>query len=110
MADGSAGQDDGRAGGDALTLRIAQLRQAAQACRRSWRWQFGRFWLLRWENTLRRPSWRLDEENNAWRQMRAEVRRYAELRRQLAELSALAAGRGDSGVAGGDNRMNSPAS
>ena len=63
------------------------LRREARACRRVWRWHWERFWLLRWENTLRRPSWRVDEEAAAWRRMRAEVRRYAELRRQMAAQS-----------------------
>ncbi len=67
--------------------RLVALRTAAVTCRREWRWQFGRFWLLRWENTLRRPGWRVDEEARAWRRMREEVRRYAELRRHIAELS-----------------------
>jgi len=67
--------------------RLVRLRAAAVECRREWRWQFGRFWLLRWENTLRRPGWRVDEETRAWRRMRDEVRRYAELRRQIADLT-----------------------
>jgi len=68
--------------------RQDDLRQAACECRRVWRWHWGRFWLLRWENTLRRPSWRVDEETRAWRRMRAEVRRYAGLRLQIAERDA----------------------
>ena len=60
------------------------VRQAARDCRRVWRWHWEQFWLLRWENTLRRPSWRVDEEARAWRRMRAEVRRYAALRLQMA--------------------------
>jgi len=67
--------------------RLARLRAAARECRHEWRWQFGRFWLLRWENMLRRPGWRVDEETRAWRRMRDEVRRYAELRRQIAALA-----------------------
>ena len=71
----------------ARAARLARLRAAALTCRREWRWQYGRFWLLRWENTLRRPGWRVDAEARAWRQMRDEVRRYADLRRQIAALS-----------------------
>lgn len=63
------------------------LCHAARDCRRVWRWHWERFWLLRWENTLRRPSWRVDEEARAWRRMRAEVRRYAGLRHQIAARS-----------------------
>ncbi len=78
--------------GPGLEARLHGLRAAAVACRRAWRWHYGRFWQLRWENTLRRPSWRVDEENRAWRQMRDEVRRYAELRGQIAALSRDADG------------------
>jgi hypothetical protein len=60
------------------------LRREARDCRRIWRWHWQRLWLLRWENALRRPGWRVDEEAFAWCRMRAEVRRYAALRRQLA--------------------------
>lgn len=62
----------------------APLRAALRASRRAWRWHWERFWLLRWENALRRPAWRVDEEARAWQRMRAEVRRYAELRAQIA--------------------------
>ena len=72
----------------AAMARIAQLREAARACRKSWRRHWGRFWKLRWENSMRRPSWRVEAEAQAWRRMRVEVRRYAELRRQIAELTA----------------------
>ena len=75
-----------------LDERLARLRAATAECRREWRWQFGRFWLLRWENTLRRPGWRVDEERRAWRRMREEVRRYAELRRQIADLASTSHG------------------
>ena len=63
------------------------LRQAVRDCRRVWRWHWERFWVLRWENALRRPSWRVDEEAQAWQRMRAEVRRYARLRNRLATAS-----------------------
>jgi hypothetical protein len=60
------------------------LERAIRDCRRRWRWHYGRFWLLRWENRFHRPAWRLAAEDEAWRAMRAEVRHYAALRRQLA--------------------------
>ena len=63
------------------------LRREARDCRRVWRWHWERFWMLRWENTLRRPSWRVDEEGRAWCRMRAEVRRYAGLRHRMAARS-----------------------
>jgi len=59
------------------------LRRAARDCRRLWRWHWERYWILRWENALRRPSWRVEEEARAWQRMRAEVLRYAELRLQI---------------------------
>jgi len=64
------------------------LRREARDCRRVWRWHWQRLWLLRWENALRRPGWRVDEEALAWCRMRAEVRRYAALRLRLATRSA----------------------
>lgn len=64
------------------------LRREARDCRRVWRWHWQRLWLLRWENALRRPGWRVDEEALAWSRMRAEVRRYAALRLRLATRSA----------------------
>lgn len=65
------------------------LRRAARDCRRVWRWHWERFWILRWENALRRPSWRVEEEARAWRRMRAEVLRYAELRLRIAAHSGV---------------------
>ncbi len=61
---------------------------AAVACRRIWRQRWERFWLLRYENTLRRPTWRIEEETRAWHASRASVRRYAELRAELAAVRA----------------------
>jgi hypothetical protein len=70
----------------AAGARVDALRTALAETRHAWRWHWGRFWTLRWENTLRRPGWRAEEENNAWHRMRDEVRRYAALRAQLREL------------------------
>lgn len=78
--------------------RIETLQQAVVQCRQSWRWWYGKFWQLRHENTLRRPSWRVEEETKAWRRMRAEVRNYAELRRQLREARLPAEAGNDAGV------------
>ncbi len=66
--------------------QIEQWRVAARDCRRVWRWLWQRFWILRWENALRRPSWRVEEESRAWRRMRDEVRRYADIRLRIAAL------------------------
>lgn len=66
--------------------RICTLGDALGQSRRSWRLLYGRFWQLRQENSVRRPAWRVEEETNAWRRSRAEVRRYAELRTQLRDL------------------------
>lgn len=62
---------------------LEPLRRAVRESRRAWRWHWERFWLLRWENTLRRPGWRVDEEGRAWRRMRDQVRHYAQLRLRL---------------------------
>lgn len=48
--------------------------------------------MLRWENALRRPGWRVEEEQRAWQRMRAEVRRYAQVRSQMATASGAALG------------------
>ncbi len=66
---------------------LGDLYRAARDCRRVWRWHWERFWILRWENTLRRPSWRVGEEARARRRMRLEVVRYAELRLRIAAQS-----------------------
>lgn len=66
--------------------RISTLGDAIGQSRRAWRLLYGRFWQLRQENSVRRPSWRVEEETKAWRRSRAEVRRYAELRIQLRDL------------------------
>jgi hypothetical protein len=68
--------------------------RAARECRRVWRWHWQRYWILRWENALRRPSWRVEEEARAWRHMRDEVRRYAALRRSRRRDAVFAPGRG----------------
>ena len=68
----------------ATPATLDELRQAARECRGVWRWHWERFWILRWENALRRPSWRVEEEARAWRRMRAEVRTYAGLRLRIA--------------------------
>jgi hypothetical protein len=66
--------------------RTTTLGEAIQQSRRAWRLLYGRFWQLRHENTVRRPSWRVEMEAQAWKAMRAEVRRYGELRAQLHDL------------------------
>jgi hypothetical protein len=66
--------------------RLSTLREAVGQSRRAWRSLYGRFWQLRHENSIRRPSWRVEEETKTWHQARAEVRRYAELRGQLRDL------------------------
>ncbi len=71
-----------------LRVRLGRVAEAARECRHLWRWHWVNFWMLRWENTLRRPAWRVEEERRAWRRMRDEVRVYAGLRRQMAALSA----------------------
>lgn len=63
--------------------RLDRLRGSARDCRRAWRWHWEHFWMLRWENALRRPAWRIDEETRAWRRMRAEVRQYARVRAEI---------------------------
>jgi hypothetical protein len=68
---------------------LAPLREAVRASRRVWRWHWERFWLLRWENTLRRPGWRVDEEGRAWLRMREHVRHHAQLRLRLAARAAM---------------------
>jgi hypothetical protein len=72
--------------------QLDRLREAAGVSRRIWRWHWQRFWLLRWENALRHPNWRVEQEACAWRRMRAEVRRYAGIRGQLAAYSAAGPG------------------
>ena len=64
------------------------LHRAARECRRAWRWHWQRFWTLRWENALRRPNWRVEEETRAWRRMRGEVQRYAGFRLRIAARSS----------------------
>lgn len=71
---------------DARCIVSRELRDRARDCRRVWRWHWERFWILRWENALRRPGWRVEEEQQAWRRMRAEVRRYAQVRAQIAGM------------------------
>lgn len=62
------------------------LRRQIELCRRDWRLAHGRFWMLQWENRVRRPSWRVEMEDEAWRKAREHVRRYAMLRRLLRSL------------------------
>jgi hypothetical protein len=90
MHDGALPQADAAPARVASQARMGELRMAARECRRLWRWHWERFWMLRWENALRRPSWRVEEEQRAWRRMRAEVRRYAQLRSQIATVSSTA--------------------
>jgi hypothetical protein len=66
--------------------RLDGLRTALVETRKSWRWWRGKFWTLRWENTLRRPSWRVEEETKAWQRMREEVGRYAAIRAQIRDI------------------------
>jgi hypothetical protein len=74
-------------GDSELEHRLATLGDAMAQSRRAWRSLYGCFWQLRHENTIRRPSWRVEMETQAWKAMRAEVRRYGELRAQRRELA-----------------------
>lgn len=67
---------------------LERLHVALRGRRRVWRWHWQRFWTLRWENSLRRPGWRVDAEDRAWQRMREDVRHYAQLRRRRAALAA----------------------
>jgi hypothetical protein len=64
----------------------ADLQKEVIACRRAWRRRWERFWLLRYENFRRSPSWRVEEETRAWHASRDDVLHYAELRAELAAL------------------------
>jgi len=72
--------------------RVAALRAALVETRRSWRWHWNRFWSLRWENALRRPGWRAEEEAKAWHRMREEVGRYAAIKVQIRDLECVSEG------------------
>lgn len=71
-----------------LEWRLQNLRDGIVQSRKNWRLLWGNYYTLRHENTVRRPAWRAEMETTARKYMRAEVRRYGELRIQLAELTA----------------------
>src|SRR5258708_30045111 len=66
--------------------RLEGLRAALVETRKSWCWWWGKFWTLRWENTLRRPSWRVEEETRAWPRVREEVGRYSAVKGQIPDI------------------------
>src|SRR5258708_26118184 len=68
--------------------RLEGLRAALVETRKSWCWWWGKFWTLRWENTLRRPSWRGEEKNTARPRMRRGGGRYAAVQAQSRHIHA----------------------
>ena len=66
--------------------REATLMLAIRQSRREWRRLYSCFWTLRHENSRFIAGWRTQMVTDAWKSMRAEVRRYGDLRLQLRDL------------------------
>lgn len=71
-----------------LEWRLQNLRDAVVQSRKNWRLLWGRVYQLNQEQVNYIVGWRTEMLNSTWRRAREEVVRYAQLRKQLRDLTA----------------------